>query len=270
VYSVSPVSPTNQKVIPISWGDPDVVVEFLIGLAKTSPQVRKLLVKALVRPATYFGPPRVGFPRLLNALRVADVAGSTVCQEKNQDVTALNRWDKVRDMLLSWIRTQLFSSPPAFKRDVRQLRLVLRQMREWQGDATDINWKLIDEDLELLEAKAWDKLPKGTPRRGRRLSEHQKRIIASVELLSQCGQKARCQMVVEALKSWGVKRSWITVSNLWSRYKSYWRRHPERHALPRYWLKIIYPFILPELEPYTSEAWATWVSKRRGSKRLQS
>ncbi|MBZ5514200.1 MAG: hypothetical protein LAN62_05015 [Acidobacteriia bacterium] len=178
------------------------------------------------------------------------MAGSTVCQEKNQEVTALDRWDKVRDMLLSWIRTQLLSGPPALKRDVRQLGLVLRLMREWQGDATDINWMLIDEDLELLEAKAWEKLPKGTPRRGRRLSEHQKRIIASVELLRQCGQKARCQMVVEALKAWGVKRDWITVSNLWSWYKSYRLHHPERHALPRYWLKIIYPYILPQLKEY--------------------
>jgi len=247
-----------------------VVVEFLIDLAKTSPKVRGILVKALVRPATYFGPPRVGFPRLLTALKVADVAGSTVCQEKNQDVTAFDRWDKVRDMLLLWIREQLISGPPTFKRDVRQLRLVLRRWREWRGDATDINWKLVDEDLDLLEAKAFEKLPKGTPRRGRRLTEHQKRIITSVELLHQCGQKARCQMVVEALKSWGVKRNWITVSNLWSWYKSYRLRHPERHALPRYWLKIIYPFILPQLEPYTSEAWATWVSNRRGSKRFRS
>ena len=195
------VSPTNQKVIPISWGNPDVVVEFLIDLAKTSPKVRGILVKALVRPATYFGPPRVGFPRLLTALKVADVAGSTVCQEKNQDVTAFDRWDKVRDILLSWIRTQLFTGPPVLKRDVRRLKMVLSRWREWQGDATDINWKLLDEDLELLEATAWEKLPKGTPRRGRHLTEHQKRIIAGVELLRQCGVKDPCQMVALTTRS---------------------------------------------------------------------
>jgi hypothetical protein len=138
-------------------------------------------------------------------------------------------------------------------------------MREWKGDVTDINWMLIEEDLKLLEAKAWEKLPKGAARRGRRLGEHQKRIIAAVELLRQCGVRGRCQMVIEALRSWGVKREWNTVSNLWSWYKSYRLRHPERHALPGYWLKIIYPFVLPQLEPYTSKAWATWVSDRRVS-----
>src|SRR2546425_649139 len=244
------VSPTNQKDIPISRDQWDRQAERLIEWAKTSPELRGILVKALLRPGNYLGRPKVEMQKILTAFKVADIGGNTVyC--KQGDISAFDRWRKVRELLLGMIRQELLL-PLMRGRDVRQLKMILREIRDWSGDATGIDWKLINGDLKILEdeARRYESFPKEAPRRGRKLIEHQHRIIACVELLRQCGVRDPCKTVVEVLWAWGIKREWKTVSNLWSRYKTYRRRHPEREALPGYWVKGILFFIVPELDAW--------------------
>lgn len=244
------VSPTNQKDNPISRDQWDRQADSLIEMAKTNPELRQILVKALLKPGDYLGGARLSMKNLLAAFRVADMAGSTVYFER-EDLSAFNRWRGVWEFLLSQIREDL-ARPMLRARDVQQLKIALREIQQSAGGAPGIDWNLIQEDLKVLErtARRYDSFPKETPRRGRSLSEHQKRIIACVELLRQCGVRDPCQKVVEALCVWGINRQWKTVSNLWSRYKNYRRRHPDREALPAYWVKIILLSNQPQLNAW--------------------
>lgn len=124
---------------------------------------------------------------------------------------------------------------------------------------------------------AWDET--SAPRRGRRLSEHNRHIIAAVELLRQCGVRDPSQRVVEALSSsWGIDRESKTVLNLWSWYKNYPRRHPGREAMPHYHIKRILWLILPAIKawekrtgisvvaPQVSESGIPSALRRRGER----
>lgn len=243
-------SPTNQGNDPISRDQWDKQAERLIELSKVNRELRRTLVKALLRPGNYLSGPRIETKKVLSALRVADIAGSTVYFERG-DLSALNRWRKVWEILLGLVRQEL-ARPMLRVRDVRQLKIVLREIQQLAGSAPGIDWSLIQEDLKVLEltAKRYDGFPKGPPRRGRNLTEHQKRIIACFELLRQCGIRNPCQEVAEGLWDWGIDRKLKTISNLWSRYKKYPRRHPEREHLPGYWVKIILFSIRPQVNAW--------------------
>jgi hypothetical protein len=242
------VLPTNQKVKAISRDKRDVITDRLIELAKTDAELRAILVTALLNPAYCAEQPQIETRRLLAALKVADVAGSHV-RSKRADDSASDRSRAVWNLLLSILREQLLR-PLVSGRDVRQLRLCLRQLRSWPMGTGHIDWRCIDEDLEVLEdmAHEYDGFPKGPPRRGRRLGRFQQRIIAAVELLRQCGVPDPSLQVVEALDSFGVKREAKTVLNLWSRYRKYPRRHPERQRMPGYHLKCILWLVLRDLK----------------------
>ena len=249
--------PTNQKAGAVSRDEWDELTDHLIELAKASRKLRGMLVKALVNPAYYVEGPEIEMRRLLAALKVADVAGTTI-HWKRADESALGRWRGIWDLLLGILRDQLLR-PLLSRRDVRQLKFCLQQMRPLWEVTTRINWKQIEDDLKILEntAKGYDSFPKGSPRRGRQLSKHHKGVIASVELLRQCDVHDPCQKVVEALYAWGVSLQWKTVMNLWSGYKKYPRRHPDREAMPRYHIKGILWFVLPEVKAWAKKTGAS-------------
>jgi len=177
---------------------------------------------------------------------------------KRGDESALDRWRGIWNLLLNILRDQLLR-PLLSRRDVRQLKLCLQQLRPLWKVTTRINWSRIEEDLKILEdtANDYDSFPKCSPRRGRQLTMRQKGVIASVELLRQCGVHDPCQQVVKALYSWGVSREWKTVMNLWSGYKKYPRRHPNRDAMPSDHIKGILRFVLPEVKAWAKNTGAS-------------
>jgi hypothetical protein len=235
--------PTNQKVAGVSQDGWDVITDRLIELARADKSLRRLLVEALLNPAYCVEQPKVEMRRLMTAIKVADVAGTTV-HSKRGDESALDRWKSVWNLLLYIFRDQLLR-PLISGRDVRELKFCLKQLQKW---APHLDWKGIHEDLKVLEAtaKEYDGFPKSSPRRGRRQSEHNRHIIAAVELLRQCGVRDPSQRVVEVLSSsWGIDRESKTVLNLWSAYKNHPRRHPGREAMPHYHIKRILWLNLP-------------------------
>ena len=195
--------------------------------------------------------PEVAMPRLLAAFKVADVAGATIYGTTG-DNSAPDRWRTVWKLLLYILREQL-QRPLLSKREVMQLKLCLRQLRPWCTERTGINWKKVEgDDVQALEAtaKGYDSFPKGPSRRGRKLTEHQRRIIASVELLHQCGVPYACEKVGLTLESYGIRRDAKTVLNLWSRYNKYRLRHPEREATPSYFIKGMLWSVMPDVNAW--------------------
>ncbi len=94
------VVPTNQKAGTVSRDEWDELTDHLIELAKASPKLRGILVKALVNPAYYLEERKIEMRRLLAALKVADVAGTTV-HWKRGDESALDRWRDIWNLLLA-------------------------------------------------------------------------------------------------------------------------------------------------------------------------
>jgi hypothetical protein len=226
------VAPRNAQFRGISWVDPQRVGTLLVEEGKTSQKLREIVVKALVRPASYHVP-QVELQSLLRAFTVTDFAASEVWQYRSGDLTAFDRWKRVNLLLLAWARLLMMAKPKFVKKDVRYVKFLLGKYKECRKDLVDFDWKLVEEDLELIEEKAREEWPKGPKPRGRTMTEHQKRIVTAVEYLRQCGAPRACETVAAALWSWQVKREAKTISNLWSRYKSGRWRWPERSALPR-------------------------------------
>lgn len=255
--------PTNPKAGAVSRDEWGKLPDHLIDLAKVSPELRAILVRALVNPVYYLERPRIEMRRLLAALKVSDIAGSTV-HSKRGDESALDRWGGIRNLLVSVLRDQL-QWPLLSRRHVRELKFCLQQLRPLWEVATRINWKQIEEDLKVIEntANDYDSFQKSSPRRGRQLSNHRKGVIASVELLRQCGVPDRHQQVVEALYSWGVSLECKTVMNLWSGYKTYPRRHPSRDAMPRYYINWILWRVLPDVKAWAEKSGASLRSDSR-------
>jgi hypothetical protein len=245
----------NQKSGAISRDGRDVTVDRLIELAASNPGLRRILVRALLDPAYCVERPQIETGRLLAALKVADLAGSTV-QGKLGEIFAFERWRAVWNLLLSILREQLVQ-PLLSSRDVTQLRLCLNQLQTWSPAKVTLDWEGIEKDLKTLEAtaKEHDGLPKSLPRRGRKMSRHQRHIVAAVELLRQCGVRDPSQKVAgELFKSFGTNRGAQTVLNLWSAYKKYPRRFPEREAMPHYHLKAILWFVWPAVTVWGEKA----------------
>jgi hypothetical protein len=243
--------PTNKKVARVSEDDWDVITDHLIEVAKADKRLRALLVKALLNPAYCVEQPRVEMRRLLSALKVADLAGTTV-HSKRGDASARDRWKAVWNLLLYILRDQLLR-PLLSRRDVRQLQFCLNQLQKWASGTAHLDWKGILGDLKVLEAtaKEFDSFPKSSPRRGRRLTRHNRHIIAAVELLRQCRVRDPSQKVADVLySSYGINRESKTVLNLWSSYKNYPRRHPGREAMPHYHIKGILWLIRPAIKSW--------------------
>ena len=86
------------------------------------------------------------------------------------------------------------------------------------------------------------------------MSKHQRHIVAAVELLRQCGVRDPSQRVVEILDSFGMNREAQTVLNLWSGYRKYRRRFPEREAMPHYHLKGMLSLVLPPVNAWEKKS----------------
>jgi len=243
--------PANQKIVRVSEDDWDVITDHLVELAKANKSLRALLVEALLNPAYCVEQPKIEMRRLLSALKVADLAGTTV-HSKRGDASARDRWKAVWNLLLHILRQQLLL-PLVSRREVRQLEFCLKQLQTWASGTAHLDWEGIQEDLKVLAATAteYDSLRKSPPRRGRRLTEHNRHIIAGVELLRQCGVSDPSQKVAEVLYwSWGINRESKTILNLWSGYKNYPRRHPGREAMPHYHIKGILWLIRPAIKAW--------------------
>jgi len=224
----------------------------LIRSGKISRKLREIVVKALVRPASYHVP-TVELQSLLRAFTVTDFAASEVWQYRSGDMAAFDRWKRVNLLLLAWARHLIAAKPKFAKRDVRHVKYLLEKFKKCREGLVDFDWKLIKEDLDLIEGKAWEEWPKGPKRRGRTMTEHQVRIVTAVEYLRQCGAPRACEVVAEALWLWGYKREEKTISNLWSRYKSGRPRWPERAALPRQFPYLVAIAVAPQIDACIQE-----------------
>jgi hypothetical protein len=254
------VSPRNAEFRGISWVDPQKVGTLLIEVGKTSRKLREIVVKALVRPASYHVP-QVELQSLLRAFTVTDFAASEVWQHRSGDLAAFDRWKRVNSLLLAWARHLMLAKPKFVKKDVRYVKFLLGKYKACRKEMVDFDWKLVEKDLDLIEEKAWAEWPKGPKRRGRTMTEHQVRIITAVEYLRQCGAPRACETVAEALWSWGVKREAKTISNLWGRYKSGRWRWPERAALPRQFPYLVAMAVAPQIDGCIQER----IAKAKGA-----
>src|SRR5439155_24352139 len=128
------VSPTNQKKMPFHRDEWDEQADRLIEWAKCSPELQRILVKALTRPENYLEQPRIEMKRLLAAYKVADVACTTIWDRTGASAShsyedLADRWRKVSELLLTRIRDKLILWPPFTARHVRDLRYVLEKLR---------------------------------------------------------------------------------------------------------------------------------------------
>src|SRR5579863_370045 len=96
--------PTNQKPHGISRDQWSVITHRLIESAREHSELRTLLVNALLDPANCAEQPQIEMRRLLAALKVADLAGSTVHGKRGGDESALDRWRAVWNLLLGILR----------------------------------------------------------------------------------------------------------------------------------------------------------------------
>ena len=259
--------PSNEEVPTISQDSWEAIPDRLIELAKSHADLRTILLQALLNPKFCLSEPRIPMQRLLTALRVADLAGSTVYGRRG-DKSALDRWHAIKDFLITQLRTQLVSGRPFSARQARELRFCLAYLQPSWELYMNVDWGLVEEDLNVLEdtGKTQDGFIKSysaRPRRGRSLTLQQQRIIASVELLRQCGVRDPSQKVIEALfSSWEITREAKTVLNLWSGYKKYRRRFPEREAMPYYHLKAVLWLLRPAVKAWEKKTGVSVVASK--------
>lgn len=262
------VTPTNQKNPAIPGDDWDAIADRLVELAKAHPELRRILVRTLVNPAFSVEEPKIQTKRLLTALKVADVAGSIIYGEAG-DLSALDRWQEIRELLVGRLRAQLVFSRPLSTHEARELRFCLEQLRPWWEPYSQPDlWRIIEHDLTILEATGRIRnsfFPKGRRRPGRRrkLKLHQERIIAAVELGRQCGVRDAAQEVVEILHCFGIHREAKTVANLWSSYRNYPGRLPDRDAMAQYHIEGILWLVRPAVKEWEKRAGVHVIPRKR-------
>ncbi len=196
--------PSGVKVTAENVGD------FLFYAAKNSEPIRLALVKALLVPGTWFPAiPQIPDRDLVTALRVADLGGSHWGSRTPQH----NAWMRAREALAAMLRSQMHHRPPFLVEDIRvAMRTIRLTAAYYRMDITtleadfprlererdilknlekeliqqekepEVRMKMLAEVREDLQGKRARE-----PRRGRRFSEHDQRILAGIMLLHCCG-----------------------------------------------------------------------------------
>jgi hypothetical protein len=256
------------------------VGDFLFYAAKNSKPIRSALVKVLMAPGTWFPAlPQIPDRDLVTAIRFTDF-GTVHWGYRTPQHDA---WLKVREALVTLLRNQVHNRPSLsgkdvgvairvfrlaasyYKLDIKSLENDFPRLESERDVPKKLEMELIQKEIEpeirtkmLMELRK-DLQGKGVrrPRRGRRFSEHDQRILAAIVLLHCCGitkDEARERIAV-LLASYGKKLEADSLRALETRYRKTCKPTkldaigrpdafipPER--LPEFWLERLGWFLL--------------------------
>jgi hypothetical protein len=220
------------------------VGDFLFCAAKNSEPIRSVLVKALVAPGTWFPIlPQISDRDLVTAIRVTDL-GSVHWGYRTPQHDA---WVKVREALVTLLRSQVHNRSPLSVKDVGVAILVFRLAASYYKldiKSLETDFSRIERDRDVLRKLEMELIQKGIvpevrtkmltklrealqgkdarqPRRGRRFSEHDQRILAAIMLLHCCHttKEEGRERVAVLLASYGKKLEADSLRALETRYR---------------------------------------------------
>ncbi len=185
------------------------VVDFLFYAAKISEPIRSALVKALVSPGTWFPAlPKIPDRDLVTAIRATGLASAY----SNYRTPQHDTWLKMREVLVAVLRLQLHNRPPLSVKDIGvAIRVIKLTASYYKLDTTilESDFQQLERDHDVLKKLRMEIIQKGIvpevrtnmlvearkefqgkgarqPRRGRRFSEQDQRILAAIMLLHCC------------------------------------------------------------------------------------